>query len=253
VSGHSKWSTIKRKKGANDAKRGKIFTRLGKEITIAARDGGGGDPETNAALRTAIQNARAQNMPKDNIERAIKRGTGEIEGARYEEAAYEGYGPGGVAILVDTVTDNLNRTAAEIRHVFNKYGGKMADPGSVAYLFETKGLIAVDETVADEEKVMELVIDAGAEDVATEDGMVQVETPREAFHAVVSALDGAGIAPASAELSKVPTMSVPIGGSEALTLMRLINYLDDLDDTKAVSANFDIPDEELAAIEGELG
>jgi YebC/PmpR family DNA-binding regulatory protein len=251
VSGHSKWSTIKRKKGANDAKRGKLFTRLGKEITIAARDGGG-DPAANTTLRTAVQNARAQNMPNDNIERAIKRGTGEIEGVTYEELSYEGYGPGGVAILVNTLTDNTNRTAAEVRHAFNKYGGKMAGAGSVSYLFETKGIIVIDESKADEDKVMEIVIGAGAEDVATEDGSVQVTTPRESFHAVVSALEEAGIEADSAELADVPTTTVAVAGSEAVSLLRLINILDDLDDTRSVSANFDIPEDELAGIEEQL-
>jgi YebC/PmpR family DNA-binding regulatory protein len=251
VSGHSKWATIKRKKGAADAKRGKLFTRLGREVTIAAREGGG-DPAANPALRTAVQNARAQNMPNDNIERAIKRGTGELEGVRYEEVAYEGYGPGGVAILVNTVTDNTNRTAAEVRHVFNKYGGKMAGAGSVSYLFSVKGVILIDESVADEDQVMEIVIDAGAEDVEAEDGAVQVTTPREGFHAVVTALEAASVETVSAELTPVPETTVGVSGKEAVTLLRLINYLDDLDDTRSVSANFDIPPDELAAIQEEL-
>jgi YebC/PmpR family DNA-binding regulatory protein len=251
VSGHSKWSTIKRKKGAADAKRGKLFTRLGKEITIAAREGGG-DAESNPRLRTAIDNARVQNMPKDNIERAIKRGTGEVEGARYEEITYEGYGHGGVAILVATVTDNTNRTAAEIRHAFNKFGGKMADPGSVSYLFETKGVFQIDVEAADEEKVMEVVIDAGAEDVSTDDGVVEVTCPREAFAAVSRALEGAGIATLSAELTPVASTTIQVSGDSAKGLLRLINVLDDLDDTQQVSANFDIPEEELAALQEEL-
>jgi YebC/PmpR family DNA-binding regulatory protein len=251
VSGHSKWATIKRKKGAADAKRGKLFTRLGKEITIAARDGGG-DLETNPRLRTAIENARGQNMPKDNIERAIKRGTGEVEGARYEEITYEGYGHGGVAILVSTVTDNTNRTAADVRHAFSKYGGKMADPGSVAYLFETKGIFSLDASVADEERVMEVVIDAGAEDVQEDGGTVEVTCPREAFHAVSSALAEAGLATLSAELTPVPSTTITVGGEDALRLLKLINALDDLDDTQQVSANLDIPEEEMAALQDEL-
>ncbi len=251
MSGHSKWSTIKRKKGAADAKRGKLFTRLGKEITIAARDGGG-DIESNPRLRAAVDNARAQNMPKDNIERAIRRGTGEIEGARYEEITYEGYGHGGVAILVSTVTDNTNRTAAEIRHTFSKYGGKMADPGSVSYLFETKGIFTIDENVADEDRVMEVVIDAGAEDVESGDGVVEVTCPREAFHAVARALSDAGIATLSAELTPVPSTTVLVTGEDARSVLRLINHLDDLDDTQQVSANFDIPEEEMAALQDDL-
>jgi YebC/PmpR family DNA-binding regulatory protein len=251
VSGHSKWSTIKRKKGAADAKRAKIFTRLGKEITIAARDGGG-DVDSNPALRTAVDNARVQNMPKDNIERAIKRGTGEVEGARYEEITYEGYGHGGVAILVEAVTDNVNRTAAEVRHAFNKYGGKMADPGSVSYLFETKGVFSIDSGVADEDRVVEVVLDAGAEDVVTEDDMVVVTCPRDAFHAVSSALKAAEIATDSAELTPVPSTNIEVSGENARGLLRLITVLDDLDDTQQVSANFDIPEGEMAALQEEL-
>lgn len=251
MSGHSKWATIKRKKGAADAKRGKLFTRLGKEITIAARDGGG-DPEMNPALRTAVANAKAQNMPNDNIDRAIKRGTGEVEGVTYEEQTYEGYGHGGVALLVHTVTDNTNRTTAEVRHVLNKFGGKMAGSGSVSYLFETKGQIQIDESVADEEKVMEVVIDAGAEDVETSQGIVLVTTPREAFHAVVKALEEAGIPNAHAELDSIPTTQVKVTGNDALGIMKLINALDDLDDTSKVSANFDIDDEEMEKLQEEL-
>jgi YebC/PmpR family DNA-binding regulatory protein len=245
VSGHSKWATIKRKKGANDAKRGQIFTRLGKEITIAARDGGS-DPNANPALRAAIQNARGQNMPNDNIERAIKRGTGELEGVTYEEVAYEGYGPGGVAILVNAFTDNTNRTAAEVRHVFNKYGGKMAGAGSVSYLFSAKGVILVDEKVATEERILEVVIDAGAEDVETDDGVIQITAPRESFHAVLAALEEAGIETQSAELTYVPETTVEVEGKEAAGLLRLISILDDLDDIRSISANFDIAPEELA-------
>lgn len=251
MSGHSKWATIKRKKGAADAKRGKLFTRLGKEITIAARDGGG-DPEANPRLRTAVNNARAQNMPKDNIDRAIKRGTGEIEGAVYEEVSYEGYGHGGVAILVHAVTDNNNRTTADVRHAFNKYGGNLGVSGSVSYLFEQKGVFTIDATEHDEESVMMLVIDAGAEDVHTEDGMVVVTSPRDAFHAVSKALEEAGIEPQSAELDDIPSTSVPVTGDDAKGVLKLIGALDDVDDTTKVSANFDIDDEELARLQDEL-
>jgi len=251
VSGHSKWATIKRKKGANDAKRGKIFTRLAKEITIAARDGGG-DAEMNARLRTAINNAKAQNMPNDNIDRAVKRGTGEVEGVVYEEKLFAGY-YGGVAILVGAVTDNNNRTTAEVRHVFNKYNGKMVDTGSAAVYFEHKGIVTLDESVADEDAVMEIVIDAGAEDVETEEGVVTVSTPRESFHAVVKALEEAGLATMSAELSYVPTNTVHVTGDEASGLVRIMNQLDDLDDTAFIAANYDIDDDEMAALQDQIG
>ena len=251
MSGHSKWATIKRKKGANDARRGKIFTRLAKEITIAARDGGG-DPEMNARLRTAVNNAKAQNMPNDNIDRAVKRGTGEVEGVVYEEKLFAGY-YGGVAILVGAVTDNNNRTTAEVRHVFNKYNGKMVDTGSAAIYFEHKGLITLEESAADEDAVMEVVIDAGAEDVETEDGVVTVSTPREHFHAVVKALEEAGLPTASAELSYVPNNTVHVTGDEASGLVRIMNQLDDLDDTAFVAANYDIDDDEMAALQDQLG
>jgi len=251
VSGHSKWATIKRKKGAKDAQRGKIFTRLAKEITIAARDGGG-DQETNARLRTAVSNAKAQKMPNDNMDRAIKRGTGDVEGVVYEEKLFAGY-YGGVAILVGAVTDNNNRTTADVRHVFNKFNGKMVDPGSAAIYFEHKGMITLDATVADEDTVMEVVIDAGAEDVATEDGVVEVSTPREAFHAVVKALEEAGLVTLSAELSHVPTNTVHITGNDASGLVKLMTALDDLDDTAFIAANYDIDDEEMAALQDELG
>jgi YebC/PmpR family DNA-binding regulatory protein len=251
VSGHSKWATIKRKKGANDARRGKIFTRLAKEITIAARDGGG-DAEMNARLRTAVNNAKAQNMPNDNIDRAVKRGTGEVEGVVYEEKLFAGY-YGGVAILVGAVTDNNNRTTAEVRHVFNKYNGKMVDTGSAAIYFEHKGLITLEASAADEDAVMEVVIDAGAEDVETEDGVVTVSTPREHFHAVVKALEEAGLPTASAELSYVPNNTVHVTGDEASGLVRIMNQLDDLDDTAFVAANYDIDDDEMAALQDQLG
>ena len=251
MSGHSKWATIKRKKGAADAKRGKLFTRLAKEITIAAREGGG-DPETNPALRTAINTAKGQNMPNDNIDRAIKRGTGEVEGVAYEEKTYAGF-YGGVALLVNTLTDNTNRTTAEVRHAFNKFNGKMVDTGSASIYFERKGIIVLDAAQADEEKVMEIVIDAGAEDVATEDGAITVTTAKEALHAVNKALEGAGLDVESAELQDVPTNTVAISGSEAETLMKLINFLDDLDDTSSIAANYEIPDEELAKLQELFG
>lgn len=251
MSGHSKWATIKRKKGAADAKRGKLFTRLAKEITIAARDGGG-DPEMNARLRTAINSAKGLNMPSDNIDRAVKRGTGEVEGVVYEEKTYAGY-YGGVAILVDTVTDNTNRTTAEVRHTFNKHGGKMVDTGSAAIYFEQKGIVSLDEEKADEERVMEIVIDAGAEDVVTEDGVVTITTPRESLHAVTKALEEAGIEADSAELQHIPTNTVAVEGEEAAKLMKILSILDDLDDTSAIAANYDISDEEMAKLQEQFG
>lgn len=251
MSGHSKWATIKRKKGAKDAQRGKIFTRLAKEITIAARDGGG-DPEMNTRLRTAVTNAKNQNMPNDNIDRAIKRGTGEVEGVVYEEKLYAGY-YGGVAILVNAITDNNNRTTADVRHVFNKYNGKMVDTGSAAIYFEQKGIITLSAEVADEEKVMEIVIDAGAEDVSTEEGIVTVTTPRESMHAVGRALEDAGIPTESADLQFVPTNTVAISGDDALGLLRILNALDDLDDIGSVSANYDIDDAEMERLQEQLG
>ena len=250
MAGHSKWANIKHRKGAQDAKRGKLFTRLGKEITIAAR--GGGDPSSNSGLRTAIANARSKNMPNDRIDKAIKRGTGELGGAVLEEISYEGYGHGGVAILVQCVTDNINRTAADVRHAFSKHGGKMGVAGSVGYLFDQKGLVCVDEEKADEDSVMEIVIDAGAEDVASSDGVVEVTTPMERLHAVAAALEEADIIPESVELIQVPSMTIAVSGKEALGVLKLIMILDDLDDTLKVSANFDIDDEEMAQIQDEL-
>ena len=251
MAGHSKWANIKHRKGAQDAKRGKLFTRLGKEITIAARNGGS-DVTSNASLRAAISNARSNNMPNDKIERAIKRGTGELAGAVLEEISYEGYGHGGVAILVQCVTDNLNRTAADVRHTFNKYGGKMGQSGSVGYLFETKGIITISEEAADEERVMEVVIDAGAEDVETEDGLVQVTTPRDALHSVLAALEENEIPTESAELLPIPSTTIAVSGKDAEGVLKLIMMLDDLDDTSKVSANFDIDDEELARLQEAL-
>ena len=206
----------------------------------------------NARLRTAIANAKAQNMPNDNIERAIKRGTGEVDGVVYEEKTYAGY-YGGVAILVEALTDNNNRTTADVRHVFNKFNGKMVDTGSAMIYFEQKGVVTVDEAVADEEKVMEVVIDAGAEDVATEDGVVTVTTPREALHAVVKALEAAGISPNSAEQQYLPTNTVSVSGDDAVGLMKILSALDDLDDTRSVAANYDIDDEEMAKLQEQFG
>ena len=250
MSGHSKWANIKHRKGAQDARRAKVFTRIGKEITIAARSGG--DPKANSTLRTALANARANNMPNDKIERAIKRGTGELVEAALEEITYEGYGQGGVAILVQCVTDNINRTAAEVRHAFSKYGGKMGTSGSVGYLFETKGVVTISEAIVSEERVIEIVIDAGAEDVSTEDGLITVTTPMSGFGAVMAALEKAQIATQSAELMPVPTTSVSVTGSDAAGVLKLVMILDELDDTSRVSANFDIDADELVQLQESL-
>ena len=250
MSGHSKWSTIKRKKGAKDAQRSKVWSRQIREITIAAR--GGGDPNSNSRLRSAILAAQGTNMPKDTMERAIKRGTGELDGAVYEEIEYEGYGPGGVAVLVETQTDNKNRTAAEVRHCFVKYGGKLGGSGSVSYLFQRVGQIVVDGSRCDADTAMEAAIEAGAEDVSEGDGEIVVTTSTEALHAVNQALAGKGLPVASAELTRVASTSVKVVGDEAVSLLKLIEALDDLDDVSNVSANFDIDDAELKALDEDM-
>jgi len=244
MSGHSKWSTIKRKKGAKDAQRSKVWSKVIREITVAAR--GGGDPEANPRLRAAITAAKSANMPNDTIEKAIKRGTGEIEGLVYEEIAYEGYGPGGVAILVETQTDNRNRTAAEVRHVFTKYNGKLGSAGCVAYLFDRKGMIVLESTRCDLDTAMDAAIEAGAEDVAEEGDSLVITTGFEDLQAVNQALLEAGLPVASAELTLIPQTTVPVAGGEASQVLRLITALDDLEDVSTVSANFDIDDQELA-------
>jgi YebC/PmpR family DNA-binding regulatory protein len=245
MSGHSKWSTIKRKKGAIDAKRGKIFTRLIKEITIAARIGGG-DPNGNPRLRTAILAAKAENMPKDNIDRAIKKGTGELEGFTIEEYTYEGYGPGGVAIMVEVMTDNKNRATAELRHAFTKHNGNMGESGCVAWMFQKKGVIQYDRSAVDEEKLMELALDAGADDVRDEGSVLEVTTDPKDFFKVKEKLDASGLPPCSlAEVSMVPQNTVKVVGKEAEQVLRLMEALEDLDDTQKVYANFDIPEEEM--------
>jgi YebC/PmpR family DNA-binding regulatory protein len=242
MSGHSKWSTIKRKKAAADAKRGKVFTQLIRELTMAARLGGA-DPGANPRLRLAIDNARSQNMPRDNIERAIKKGSGELEGESYEEVVYEGYGPGGVAMMVETITDNRNRTVSEIRHLFGKYGGNLGATGCVSYLFETKGVLVFDTT--DGERLMEAAIEADALDVEEDDSVVEVQTAPEDFESVKQALGAAGFEPQSAELTRTATSTVRIEGSEAQSMLKLYEALDELDDVKSVHANFDISEEEM--------
>ena len=243
MSGHSKWSTIKHKKGAADAKRGKVFTRIIKEMTIAARLGGG-DAEGNPRLRAAVAEAKANNMPKDNIERAIKRGTGEIEGAAYEEVTYEGYGPGGVAIIVEALTDNGNRTTPEIRHAFEKNGGNLGTPGSVKFQFERKGYFAVEKSAADEDKLMEIAIEAGADDLQSDDADVyEIFTSPETFEAVRQALESNKIPTVEAKLGMIPANYVSLDESKSRQAMKLLEALDDHDDVQNVWSNFDIPAE----------
>jgi YebC/PmpR family DNA-binding regulatory protein len=243
MSGHSKWSTIKHKKGAADAKRGKVFTRIIKEMTIAARLGGG-DAEGNPRLRAAVAEAKANNMPKDNIERAIKRGTGEIEGVNYEEVTYEGYGPGGVAIIVDALTDNTNRTTPEIRHMFEKHGGNLGTPGSVRFQFEKKGYFAVEKKAVGEDRLMELVLEAGADDLQTDDPeMYEIYTTPENFEPVRQALETNKIATVEGKLDMIPSTYVAVDEAKSKQIMRLLESLDDHDDTQNVYSNFDIPAE----------
>jgi len=248
MSGHSKWSTIKHKKGAADAKRGKIFTKLIKEITVAARMGGGADPETNPRLRTAVQAAKAQNMPKDNIEKAIKKGTGELEGVNYEESVYEGYGPGGAAVLVESLTDNKNRAVADIRHIFNKRGGNLGENGCVAWIFDKKGYINIDKKAADEDKLMEIALDAGAEDVREDEDNFEVITAPEDFDAVKDAIDQAAISYAEAEVTMLPQNITALVGKEAEQMIRLMEALDDCDDVQKVYTNADIPEEVMNSV-----
>ena len=249
MSGHSKWATIKHKKGALDAKRGKIFTRLIKEITIAAK-GGGGDPDGNPRLRTAVLAAKAENMPAENIKRAIQRGTGELEGVNYEEITFEGYGPGGVAIIIETLSDNRNRTGAEMRNLFSRNGGNMAEPGAVSWQFERKGIVTV-PLDQDEDKVMEIAMEGGAEDMSSNgDAWVVTSAPAD-LDGVRQALDDAGITPRSVDLSLEPTSLVPVPDeAEAKKVLRLLEAIDDHDDVQAVHANADIPDAVLASFEG---
>lgn len=244
MSGHSKWSTIKRKKGANDAKRGKIFTKLIKEITIAAKMGGG-DPEGNPRLRSAITAAKSENMPKDNIDRAIKKGTGDLDGAIYEEILYEGYGPGGVAVLVETMTDNKNRTVADIRHFFAKSGGNLGESGCVAWMFDKKGSITVDkEGGIGEEELMDLALEAGAEDVVDEEESFQILTEPEAFNDVVDQLEKAEVKFTEATIAMIPKNSIDVTEEKtARSLLRLLDNLEDHDDVQKVHANFDIDDQ----------
>lgn len=247
MAGHSKWANIKHRKSAEDAKRGKIFTKIIKEIIVAARMGGG-DPSANPRLRTVLQTARQNNVPKDTIERAIKKGTGELEGVNYEEATYEGYGPGGAAVLIESLTDNKNRTVAEIRHIFSKNGGNLGENGCVAWMFEKKGWIPVEKNGVDEETLMEAAIDAGAEDVKDEGDIFEVICAPEDFEQVKEGLAAAGIKFSGAEITMLPKTTVNLEGKEAEQMLRLMNALDDSDDVQKVYTNADIPDSVIAAM-----
>lgn len=243
MSGHNKWSTIKHKKGAADAKRGKVFTKIIKEITVAAKLGGG-DPNGNPRLRSAVDKAKAENMPKDNIERAIKKGTGELEGVNYEEIIYEGYGPGGVAVLVECMTDNRNRTVGDVRSTFTKCNGNMGETGCVSWMFDKKGLIVVSKD-ADFEKLFEVALESGAEDVADEEEQYEVLTDPSSFIEVRDALEKAGFAHESAEITMIPQTMVKLDGKNAENMLKLMDRLEDNDDVQNVYANFDISMEEM--------
>ena len=243
MSGHSKWSTIKRKKGAADAKRGKIFTKLIKEITISAREGGG-DPGANPRLRLAIDNAKAANMPADNIERAIKKATGELEGVTYHELMYEGYGPGGVAMLIEVATDNKNRSVAEVRHLLSKYNGSMGENGSVAWMFNRKGIITLPVQNKSEDEIMDIVLEAGAEDLHTEEDFFEVQTDLESFEAVRKALVAANLQIENASLQWIAKNTVNIGGEDAEKVMKIIEVMEDSEDVQNVYSNADF-DEDL--------
>lgn len=247
MSGHNKWSSIKHKKGAADAKRGKVFTKVIREITVAARMGGG-DINGNPRLRAAVALGKSENMPKDNIERAIKKGTGELEGVSYEEANYEGYGPGGVAVLVDCLTDNKNRTVADVKHLFERYGGSLGEPGCVAYMFEKKGLIVIEKDKVDEEELLDLVLEAGAEDVKEEETEFNVITDASDFESVKKAVDDAGIPNTFAEVTMIPQNTVDVEGKKAQQILNLIEALEDVDDVSNVYANFDMSDEVMEAL-----
>ncbi|TMQ54096.1 MAG: YebC/PmpR family DNA-binding transcriptional regulator [Candidatus Eisenbacteria bacterium] len=247
MSGHSKWATIKRKKAATDQARGKLFSKYIKEVTIAARNGGG-DPESNPRLRAAVAAAKAVNMPSANIDRAIKRGTGEIEGVSYEETQYEGYASGGVAVLVEVATDNRNRTAGDVRHIFTKHGGNLGEAGSVSYLFKARGVILVDKSTASEDALIETVLDAGADDVNTEGETYEILTPPGRLEAVKEALAAKNVPIQSAELTKISSIQVPLTEKDAESVLRLVDALEDHEDVQKVYANFNVPDEVLTRL-----
>jgi YebC/PmpR family DNA-binding regulatory protein len=246
MSGHSKWASIKHKKGALDAKRGKIFTRLIKELTVAARHAGG-DPDMNPRLRTIIADAKQNNMPAENIKRAIRRGTGEEPGVSYEEAQYEGYGPGGAAVIIDVLTDNKNRTVGELRHLLEKHAGNLAAANAVAWMFTKKGYIVVEKAKADEEKLMSAVLDAGADDFLDDDDNWEVFSTPESFQAVKEAVKQLGVEPASAEVSMIPQNYIKLEGKPAQQMLKLMDALDDHDDVQHVWSNFDIEEKEIEA------
>ncbi len=246
MSGHSKWASIKHKKGALDAKRGKVFTRLIKEISVAARLGGG-DPGGNPRLRQAIAAARAENMPKDNIERAIKKGTGELDGMSYEEVSYEAYGPGGVAVLIDCLTDNKNRTVADLKHIFDRHGGNIGAPGCVSWVFEKKGVIAFDKGTINEEKLLDVALDAGAEDVSQSGDEFEVIMKPNDFERIKKTFDSSGLKYSLAEISMIPQNTIRLEGKKAEQMLNLMEALEDNDDINHVYANFDIPDEVMEA------
>ncbi|MEN3202751.1 MAG: YebC/PmpR family DNA-binding transcriptional regulator [Atribacterota bacterium] len=247
MSGHSKWAQIKHKKAKTDLERGKTFSKLIRLITVAARQGGG-NPETNPRLRLAIQKAKEMNMPQENIEKAIKKGTGELEGVAYEEIIYEGYGPGGVAIMVEATTDNRNRTTAEIRHLFSKHGGNLGETGCVSWVFERKGLISFEKGKVDEEEIMAVAIDAGAEDIRSTETTIDVITAPENFEEVKEAIDRRGLQYAVAQITMVPKTTVSVEGKQAQQVLSLIEALEDHDDVQEVYANFDIADELLESL-----
>lgn len=248
MSGHSKWSTIKRKKGAEDAKRGKLFTRITRDIMVAARSGGG-DPDTNASLRLAIDKAKAANMPKDNIERAIKKGTGELAGGEMEEITYEAFASHGIPLLIECLTDNRNRTLADVRHVMNKHGGNMAEAGAVSWMFDTKGLITIDRTNQDPDDVFMLAVDAGAEDVEINDDAFEIYTEATDLHAVSTVLSDAGLKVSEAELSQIPKNEIELGHKETVQVMGIIEALEDLDDIQNVYSGLAISDAAIAELE----
>jgi YebC/PmpR family DNA-binding regulatory protein len=249
MSGHSKWATIKHKKGATDAKRGKIFTRLIKEITIAAK-GGGGDPDGNPRLRTAVLAAKAENMPQENIKRAIQRGTGELEGVNYEEITFEGYGPGGVAIIVEVLTDNRNRTVSEIRHAFGKNGGNLGSTGSVLHMFSKKGIIAVEKSAASEDKLMDIVLEHGGEDLSDQGDTWEITTEPSAHEAVSGAIKAAGIPTVMSEVTMIASTYTRLEGPAAAQMLRLLEALEDFDDTQNVYSNFDMTAEQMEQVAG---
>ena len=248
MSGHSKWATIKHKKGALDAKRGKIFTRLLKEIAVAAKSGG--NPDSNARLRTAITAAKAENMPADNIKRAIQRGTGELEGVSYEEITFEGYGPGGVAIIVEVLTDNRNRTVSEIRHAFSKNGGNLGSTGSVLHMFSKKGVIGIEKSAASEEKLMDIVLENGGEDLNDEGDTWEILTDPASYEGVLNAVKAAGIATVMNEVTMVASTYTKLEGPAAAQMVRLLEALEDFDDTQNVYSNFDMDAEQMEQVAG---